>query len=84
MDENFTKTSLNEQETIIIVSHGAKEVKVYTSRKEVCKRLMEKLGEPKNRYYLNKEISGVSWTIPFNDKQRLHCVFSKPIIIGYQ
>lgn len=78
----FYNTIPEEQETIINVDYGKREVYCYTSRYAVYDRLKEKLGEPTKTFYTNRKISGATWTIPFSDKKILGNIFSRPTIIG--
>lgn len=78
----FYNTSLDEQETIINVDYGKREVHCYTSRYAVYDRLLAKLGEPTKTFYTNKKISGASWIIPFSEKKVLATIFSRPTIVG--
>lgn len=78
----FYNTIPEEQETIINIDYGKKEVNCYTSRYAVYERLIRKVGQPTQTYYTNKKISGASWTIPFTDKKMLNVIFSKTVILG--
>ena len=78
----FYNTSPDEQETIINVDYGKREVHCYTSRYAVYDRLLAKLGEPTKTFYTDKKISGASWSIPFSDKKVLATIFSRPTIVG--
>ena len=78
----FYSTSNEEQETIINVDYGAKEVNLYTSRNAQFNRLSKKLGEPTKIYYTNKKISGANWKVPFEDKKRMSTIFSRTVLIG--
>ncbi len=80
--KKFYNTIPEEQETIININYGAKKVNCYTSRYAVYERLIKKLGEPTQVYYIDKKISGASWTIPFSDKKMLGNIFSRPTIVG--
>lgn len=80
--ENFYKTNLEEQETIINIDYFDKTVHIYTCRKSVYERLKNKLGEPNKIYYLQGKICGGSWKIPFVDKSKINNALSRPILIG--
>ncbi len=80
--KKFYNTLPEEQETIINIDYGTKEVNCYTSRKTQITKLTKKLGEPTQIYHIDKKISGASWTIPFSDKKSANIIFSKSIIIG--
>ena len=73
---------MEEQETIINIDYYAKEVIVYTCRKNVYDRIVEKLGEPKIKHYVGKKISGATWKIPFRDKITINKILSRPLLIG--
>ena len=51
----FYNTSPDEQETIINVDYGKREVHCYTSRYAVYDRLLAKLGEPTKTFYTDKK-----------------------------
>ena len=78
----FYNTNPEEQETIINVDYGKREVHCYTSRYAVYDRLKAKIGEPTQTFYTNKKISGATWIIPFSNKKLLGNVFSRPTIVG--
>lgn len=78
----FANISREEQETIVNIDYFEKQVHCYTSRYSTYDRLVKKLGEPTTTYYIGKKISGAKWFIPFNEKQKLRAVFSRPNIIG--
>lgn len=82
-DERFEKTIIEEQETLVNISYSEKNTDVYTSRKAVYYRLLEKLGEPTKKFYTKDgAISGASWVIPFIDKQRTNWALSRPLLIS--
>ena len=78
----FYNTISEEQETIININHGAKEVICYTSRYAVYDRLLAKLGKPTETYYTGKKISGATWKVKISDKKKLAIIFSRTVIIG--
>lgn len=78
----FYNTPLEEQETIINIDYSKKEINCYTSRYAVYNKLLAKLGEPTEKFYTSKKISGASWTIPFMDKKMANVIFSKTVVIG--
>lgn len=80
--KKFYKTLLEEQEAIINIDYFEKSVRCYTSRFPVYNRLKAKLGEPTHTYYIQGQISGAYWDIPFADKKRMNVVFSKTAVIG--
>ena len=82
LKEIFDKTILEEQETLVNISYADKCTDVYTSKKSVYFRLLEKLGEPTKKFYLQNRVSGASWVIPFSDKQRTGYALSRPLLIG--
>lgn len=51
----FYNTSPDEQETIMNVDYGKREVHCYTSRYAVYDRLRAKLGEPTKTFYTDKK-----------------------------
>ena len=57
-------------------------MRVYTCRKIVYEKLQKKLGQPTKIYYIQGQISGASWNIPFSEKRKLTSVLSRPLIIG--
>lgn len=78
---NFYKTDLKEQETIININYYTKQIHVYTCRPSVHKRLEKKLGKPIKTYTTNGLISGASWTISFTDSQVRNLII-KSLFIG--
>lgn len=70
-----------EQETLINIDYEEKKVKVYTSRKSVARRLIKRLGEPKE-YLKNKDkIYGIDYEFNFDD-EKVSKVVAKSVFIG--
>ncbi|MBO5179248.1 MAG: hypothetical protein J6B87_02750 [Clostridia bacterium] len=82
MQEEFIYTIPEERETIINIIYSESYVDVYTSHKNVYKRLCESLGEPQKKYPQENKISGGAWRIPFEDKKTINQALSRPILIG--
>lgn len=82
MKEKFYNTNYEEQETNINIDYSNSEVCIYTSRKSVYLRLLNKLGNPKEVFYTNKKISGAIWKISFFDKKMVTSALSRPLLIG--
>lgn len=80
--DKFIYSNMEEQETIINIDYYTKEVIVYTCRKNVYDRIVEKIGEPTTKYYVGKKISGANWKIPFKDKIMINKILSRPLLIG--
>ena len=78
----FYNTIPEEQETTINIDYYNKILNIYSSRKSVIQRLQNKLGEPAKTYYINKEVTGANWDIPFAEKKKMNFALSKTIIIG--
>jgi len=77
----FYKTELEEQETIINIIYPERRIDIYTCRPAVHRRIKSKLGEPTKTYTTNGLISGASWTINFDD-ERVKSIISKLVFIG--
>lgn len=82
MKEKFYNTDYEEQETNINIDYSNSEVSIYTSRKSVYLRLLDKLGTPKEIFYTDKKISGALWKISFWDKKIVSSALSRPLLIG--
>lgn len=78
----YYNTIPEEQETTIVIDYYARVLSIYSSRKSVIERLYNKLGEPSEKNYIKKELTGIRWIIPFSDKKRMSIALSKPILIG--
>ena len=82
MKEKFYNTIYEEQETNINIDYFNSEVSIYTTRKSVYLRLLNKLGNPKKIYYTDKKINGAIWKLDFQDKKLLTSILSRPLLIG--
>lgn len=82
MQEKFYNTIYEEQETNINIDYFNSEVSIYTTRKSVYLRLLNKLGNPKKIYYTDKKINGAIWKLDFQDKKLLTSILSRPLLIG--
>lgn len=78
--EKWQKIDRDEQESVIVLDYGQKELSLYTARETVYKRLLKKIGKPTKIYYRNNLITGVDWTIPFNNENAVK-IFSKKLLI---
>ena len=54
---------------------------MYSCRKAVIKKLKDKLGEPSKVYKIRDQVSGVSWTLSFENKRKITSVLSRPTLI---
>lgn len=79
---NFYNTNTEEQETIINIDYASSNVNIYTCQKTVYNRLLQKLGEPTQTFYIDKKISGASWNVPFENKKNINIILSRPTLIG--
>ena len=82
MKNKFYNTDYEEQETIINIDYFKSELSLYTSRKNVYNRILDKLGEPTKKYYTDKNISGAKWNISFSNKKDITSILSRPLLIG--
>lgn len=82
MKEKFYNTDFEEQESIINIDYCKKQLHLYTCRKSAYDRILKKLGNPTNKYYTDKKISGANWIIPFSDKKSITTILSRPTLIG--
>lgn len=80
--KKFYNTLQEEQETIINIDYGAKKASFYTSRYSAYNRLYKKLGEPTQTYYVDKKISGASWEVSFEDRNKLSSVLNRTCVVG--
>ena len=71
----------DEQETLLNIDYGEKEIIVYTNRKSVAKRLKSKVGEPTKMDVSYGKICGVTYKRKLYDKD-LSKFFSKILLIG--
>ncbi len=78
----YYNTCLEEQESIINIDYQAKTLTIYSSRKSVIERLINKLGNPTSTYTIDNLITGASWKIPFKEKNKIRNALSKTILIA--
>ena len=62
------------------LDYDRKEINFYTSREAVYKRILKVLGGPTKTSYTKGLITGVTWTLSFNDKKTAK-LFSKKLLI---
>ena len=79
--EKWQNINREEQECVIILDYGQKELNLYTSREAVYKRLIKKIGNPIKIYYNKNLISGASWKLKFANEKTVK-IFSKTLLIG--
>lgn len=82
MEDKFYKAEYEEQETIINIDYAGSKASIYTSRESIGKRIQKKIGQPTKKYYTEGKISGVIWDIPFEDKNKITAILSRPTLIG--
>ena len=82
IDKKFYKTCLEEQEFMMNIDYYAKEVIVYTSKKEILIKINNKIGRPSRVFTVKGKISGAEWRIPFKDKRKITSILSRPLLIG--
>lgn len=82
MKNTFYNTDYEEQETVINIDYFTSKFSVYTSRKSIYNRLLNKLGNPSKTYYTEKKISGANWIIPFSDRKKISTILSRPTLVG--
>lgn len=71
----------DEQETIINIDYCEKTIDVYTTRKQVGKRLEKRIGEPTTIYSGDNKIYAVNYRRNLFDKD-VAKFFSKMLLIG--
>ena len=72
--EKWQKIDREEQD------YDKKEVNFYTSREAVYKRILKILGNPTKTFYTKGLITGVNWSLSFDDKKTSK-LFSKKLLI---
>ena len=82
MKEEYYNTLSEEQETTIVIDYFARVLSIYSSRKSIIERLSNKLGEPSEKYFIKKKLTGTRWNINFNDKKKIGIALSRPLLIG--
>ena len=80
--EQFADVLKEEQETTINILYDELAMEIYTCRKFVYYRLLEKLGEPTKKTYYKGKVDGAWWRISFLEKVRCNYALSRPIVIG--
>lgn len=78
----FYNTIPEEQESHIVIDYFNRTLTVYSSRKSVLKRLLNKLGKPIKEHFINKALTGASWRISFDNKKDITAALSKTLLIG--
>lgn len=71
----------DEQETVINIDYFEKTITIYTTRKQVARRLEKKVGKPTNIGVCDGKIYSVSYTRKLYDKDVVK-FFSKTMLIG--
>ena len=79
---NFLKSELEEQETYIWIDYFEAYVYFYTCRKELYYKLIDKLGTPNEQFMTKAKISGGTWKLPFNERNLITSILSRPLLIG--
>lgn len=70
------KNPVEEQETTINVDYFSQTIDIYTSRPEVYKVLVKKVGKPdKNSFVKGKAVGGY-WRIPFSEREKIRKILS--------
>lgn len=82
MIKEIYRTPLKEQETIINIDYSKSEFSIYTSRKAIYLRILHKLGEPNEKFYIGNKLCGARWIISFTDKKLITSILSRPLLIG--
>ena len=78
----FYNTKIEEQETIITIDYSTREVYIYTSQKDVYRRIVKRIGQPNYTDFLKgKTVSG-RWIIPFSERKMITQILSRPTLIG--
>ena len=78
----FYNTKIEEQETIITIDYFTREVYIYTSQKDVYRRIVKRIGQPNYTDCLKgKTVSG-RWIIPFSERKMITQILSRPTLIG--
>lgn len=80
--ESFFYTIFEEQETIINIDYFKSELSIYTSRKSIYLRILHKLGEPNEKFYIENKLCGARWIISFTDKKLITSILSRPLLIA--
>ena len=75
-------TNYEEQETIVNIDYSKSILSIYTNRKATYKKLLSKIGESNDTFYIKDKICGGTWNIPFSEKKILTSILSRPLLIG--
>ena len=78
--QKWQKIDREEQEGIMCLDYDRKEINFYTSREAVYKRILKILGNPTKIFYTRGLITGVNWSLSFDDKKTSK-LFSKKLLI---
>lgn len=71
----------DEQETVVKIDYSEKTVTIYTTRKAVAKRLVNKIGAPDKVDIYDNQINGITYKRDLFDKD-VKKFFSKTLLIG--
>lgn len=82
MEKTFFNTLLEEQETVINIDYSKSELSIYTNRKSIYLRILHKLGEPNEKFYIENKLCGARWIINFKDKKLITSILSRPLLIA--
>lgn len=80
--ESFFYTIFEEQETIINIDYSKSEISIYTNRQSIYLRILHKLGEPNEKFYIENKLCGARWIINFKDKKLITSILSRPLLIA--
>ena len=82
MEKTFFNTLSEEQETIINIDYSKSELSIYTNRRSIYLRILHKLGEPNEKFYIENKLCGARWIISFTDKKLITSILSRPLLIA--
>ena len=72
----IVKNPVEEQETTINVDYFSKTIDIYTSRPEVYRTLVKKVGEPDKNSFVKGKTVGGHWRIPFLEREKIRKILS--------
>ncbi len=72
----IVKNPVEEQETTINVDYFSKTIDIYTSRPEVYRTLVKKVGKPAKNSLVKTKVVGGHWRIHFLEREKIRKILS--------
>ena len=77
MSKKYKEVNEEELETTINVLYGENKLLIYTNKISLQRKLYKILGEPAKEYKVKKSITGSSWEVPLNEKNKISKIILK-------